>query len=108
MRVDEIFNLLEDEFSAKEVNTWGGSVIYRKQLMSDFFIDFIFKGTVCTMELNQFDKTLGPDITYFRSQYWINDENFKNKIIETIIEYTETAKSILQRSKLNKIKEDFV
>lgn len=102
IRVDEIFNLLKDEFSAKEVNSWGNSVIYRKQLISDFFIDFIFKGTTCTMELNQ------SDITYFSSQYWINEESFKNKLIETIIEYTETAKSILQRCKLNKIKEDFV
>ena len=108
MLVSDIFDLLQKKYGAESTQVIGSSVVYRMKLMINFYIDFSFKGSTCTIELFSTNEQLGSHTTYFSSQYWINEESFKQHLEETIMEYTETAKAIIQQLKLNKIKEDFV
>ena len=101
MRVDEIFTLLQEKYNAVEITTIGSSIIFRKTLMQDFDIDFTFKWSTCLIELRK------GSARYFASEYWINEEGFGEKLENTIQEYIETAKCIIQKNKLDKIKEDF-
>lgn len=108
MRVDEIFTLLEKKYFAYECPSIGSEVHYRKDIMQNFHIDFSFKWTTCMIELFSTNSKYGSRTTYFCSQYWMNEDGFDKKLDDTISEYVETAKNIIEKQKLDKIKEDFV
>lgn len=108
MLVSEIFDLLQKKYGAVETPVIGSSVVYRMDLMLNFHIDFSFKWSTCTIELFSTNSKYGSHTTYFSSQYWINEEGFDKKLEDTISEYVETAKKIIEKQKLDKIKEDFV
>lgn len=103
-----IFDLLQNKYGAVETPVIGSSVVYRMDLMLNFHIDFSFKWSTCTIELFSTNSKYGSHTTYFSSQYWINEEGFDKKLEDTISEYIETAKNIIEKEKLDKIKEDFV
>lgn len=108
MLVSEIFDLLQKKYGAVETPVIGSSVVYRMDLMLNFHIDFSFKWSTCTIELFSTNSKYGSHTTYFSSKYWINEEGFDKKLENTISEYVETAKKIIEKQKLDKIKEDFV
>ena len=108
MLVSEIFDLLQKKYGAEETPVIGSSVVYRMNLMLNFHIDFCFKWSTCTIELFSTNSKWGSHTTYFSSQYWINEDGFGKKLEDTISEYIETAKNIIEKQKLDKIKEDFV
>ena len=103
-----IFDLLKNKYGAVEIFVIGSSVVYRMDLMLNFHIDFSFKLSTCTIELFSTNSKYGSHTTYLSSQYWINEEGFDKKLEDTISEYIETAKNIIEKEKLDKIKEDFV
>lgn len=108
MLVSDIFDLLQKKYGAVETPVIGSSVVYRMDLMLNFHIDFSFKWSTCTIELFRTNPKYGPHTTYFSSQYLINEDGFDKKLENTISEYVETAKKIIEKQKLDKIKEDFV
>ena len=108
MLVSDIFDLLRKKYGAVETTLIGNSVVYRMDLMLNFHIDFSFKWTTCSIELFSTNSNYTSRTTYFSSQYWINEEGFDKKLENTISEYIETAKNIIEKQKLDKIKEDFV
>lgn len=108
MLVSDIFDLLQKKYGAVETPVIGSSVVYRMDLMLNFHIDFSFKWSTCTIELFSTNSKYGSHTTYFSSQYWINEDGFDKKLEDTISEYIETAKNIIEKQKLDKIKEDFV
>lgn len=108
MLVSEIFDLLKKKYGAVETPVIGSYVVYRMDLMMNFHIDFSFKWTTCTIELFSTNSKYGSHTTYFSSQYLINEEGLDKKLDDTISEYIETAKKIIEKQKLDKIKEDFV
>lgn len=108
MLVSDIFDLLQKKYGAVETPVIGSTVVYRIDLMLNFHIDFEFKWSTCTIELFSTNSKYGSHTTYFSSQYWINEEGFDKKLEDTISEYIETAKNIVEKQKLDKIKEDFV
>lgn len=108
MLVSEIFDLLQKKYGAVETPVIGSSVVYRMDLMLNFHIDFSFMWSTCTIELFSTNSKYGSHTTYFSSQYLINEEGFDKKLEDTISEYVETAKKIIEKQKLDKIKEDFV
>lgn len=103
-----IFDLLQNKYGAVEIFVIGSSVVYRMDLMLNFHIDFSFKLSTCTIELFSTNSKYGSHTIYFSSQYWINEEGFDKKLEDTISEYVEIAKNIVEKQKLDKIKEDFV
>lgn len=108
MLVSDIFDLLQKKYSAEKTQVIGNSVVYRMDLMMNFHIDFSFKWSTCTIELFSTNSKYGSHTTYFSSQYWINEDGFDKKLEDTISEYIETAKNIVEKEKLDKIKEDLV
>lgn len=108
MLISDIFDLLQKKYGAVKTHLTGNYVAYRMDLMLNFHIDFSFKWTTCTIELFSTNDQLGSHTTYFSSQYWINEEGFDKKLEDTISEYVETAKNIIEKQKLDKIKVDFV
>ena len=108
MLISDIFDLLQKKYGAVETPLIGNSVVYRMDLMLNFHIDFSFKWTTCTIELFSTNSKYSSHTTYFSSQYQINEEGFVKKLEDTISEYVETAKNIIEKQKLDKIKEDFV
>lgn len=108
MLVSEIFDLLQKKYGAVETPVIGSSVVYRMDLMLNFHIDFSFMWSTCTIELFSTYSKYGSYTTYFSSKYCINEEGFDKKLENTISEYVETAKKIIEKQKLDKIKEDFV
>ncbi len=108
MLLSEIFDLLQKKYGAVKIPFVGGPVVYRMDLMLNFHIDFSFKWITCTIELFSTNSNYNSHTTYFSSQYWINEDGFDKKLEDTISEYIETAKNIIEKQKLDKIKEDFV
>lgn len=108
MLVSEIFDLLQKKYGAVETPVIGSSVVYRMDLMFNFHIDFSFMWSTCTIELFSTYSKYGSYTTYFSSKYYINEEGFDKKLENTISKYVETAKKIIEKQKLDKIKEDFV
>ena len=108
MLISEIFDLLQKKYGAVETPVIGSSVVYRMDLMMNFHIDFSFKWSICTIELFSTNSKYGSHTAYFSTQYWTNEECFDKKLDNTISEYIETAKKIIEKQKLDKIKEDFV
>ena len=108
MLISDIFDLLKNKYGAVETPVIGSSVVYRMDLMMNFCIDFSFKWSTCTIELFSANSKYSPHTTYFSSQYLINEDGFDKKLEDTISEYIETAKKIIEKQKLDKIKEDFV
>lgn len=103
-----IFDLLQNKYGAVETPVIGSSVVYRMDLMLNFHIDFSFKLSTCTIELFSTNLKYHSHTKYFSTQYWINEKGFDKKLEDTISEYIETAKNIIFKQKLDKIKEDFV
>ena len=108
MLVSEIFDLLQKKYGAVVIPFIGSSIVYRMDLMLNFHIDFTFKWSTCTIELFSANSKYSPHTTYFSSQYLINEDGFDKKLEDTISEYVETAKNIIVKQKLDKVKEDFV
>lgn len=108
MLVSDIFDLLQKKYGAVETPVIGSSVVYRMDLMFNFHIDFSFMWSTCTIELFSTYSKYGSYTTYFSSKYCINEKGFDKKLENTISEYVETAKKIIEKQKLDKIKEDFV
>ena len=108
MLVSDIFDLLQKKYGAVETPVIGSSVVYRMDLMFNFHIDFSFMWSTCTIELFSTNSKYGSYTRYFSSKYCINEEGFDKKLEYTISEYVETAKNIVEKEKLDKIKEDFV
>lgn len=102
-----IFDLLKNKYGAVETPVIGSSVVYRMDLMLNFHIDFSFKWSTCMIELFSTNSKYGSHITYFSSKYWIDIEGFDKKLEDTISEYVETAKNIVEKQKLEKMEKDF-
>lgn len=106
--INDIFELLQKKYGAVETHLIDNFASYRIDLMMNFYIVILFKMSTCTIELFSTNLKYHSHTKYFSTQYWINEKGFDKKLEDTISEYIETAKNIIFKQKLDKIKEDFV